>query len=285
MLLSRIILILIPVLTLHLLIFGQFLVLIPNKTQVVESPQMVTVNLIQPSTKKSQKTVSAVTPKPAVKKKLTVKKKLKKTHSLKKTQQTQNSLSAQHSKKSKLAHRAVQKVTPTQQIISPKNKPLPKNKIVQQSPQSENPLDTMLSSQNIERLSQAQSFQRAQNAHPLNDRHQSQDAAQGSSSLKNPPQPKTVFTPPSFQAAYLHNPAPVYPRLSKRRGEQGQVLLRVQVTPQGHADRVNIKQSSGSVRLDKAAQQTVRQWRFVPAQKNGQPITAWVIVPIIFKLN
>jgi len=92
-------------------------------------------------------------------------------------------------------------------------------------------------------------------------------------------------TTPSYNAAYLHNPRPPYPRISRRRGEQGQVFLQVKVTKNGRATSVMIKRSSGSSRLDKAARQTVNKWRFIPAKKNGNPVNGWVIVPIVFKLN
>jgi protein TonB len=94
-----------------------------------------------------------------------------------------------------------------------------------------------------------------------------------------------ITRPPLYRPAYLHNPYPAYPRISKRRGEQGTVLLRVKVTPNGRAALVKIKQSSGFKRLDKAARQAVTGWRFVPAKKAGQSVTDWVIIPIVFKLK
>lgn len=92
-------------------------------------------------------------------------------------------------------------------------------------------------------------------------------------------------TAPVFSAEYLNNPAPAYPRLSRRLGEQGKVLLRVRVTVEGRAAQIVEAQSSGSARLDEAARQAVRQWRFVPAQRGGQAVEAWVIVPIVFTLE
>ena len=90
---------------------------------------------------------------------------------------------------------------------------------------------------------------------------------------------------PSYQAAYLHNQPPAYPRISKRRGEEGTVLLRVKVNKNGKAALVQIKKSSGSKRLDNAAHQTVNKWRFVPAKKEGKVVNGWVIVPIVFQLR
>lgn len=102
-----------------------------------------------------------------------------------------------------------------------------------------------------------------------------------------PPAPAAAapVTPPDFVAAYLDNPAPEYPRLSRRLKESGGVLLRVLVSPQGQAGKVEVSKSSGYERLDQAAQEAVRSWRFVPARQGDQPISAWVIVPINFTLD
>jgi len=88
-----------------------------------------------------------------------------------------------------------------------------------------------------------------------------------------------------FDADYLKNPAPPYPPLSRKIGEEGKVILRVSVNPQGGADSVEIKTSSGSQRLDDAAQKTVRNWKFIPAKRGDTAVQSWVLVPIIFKLE
>jgi len=88
-----------------------------------------------------------------------------------------------------------------------------------------------------------------------------------------------------FDADYLRNPAPTYPPLARRMGEEGKVILRVSVNPQGTADSVEIRTSSGSPRLDEAAQKTVRNWKFIPAKRGDAAIQSWVLVPIIFKLE
>ena len=90
---------------------------------------------------------------------------------------------------------------------------------------------------------------------------------------------------PRFGAAYLNNPAPVYPPIAKRLGEQGRVLLRVLVSPEGMAKEVRLHTSSGSDSLDKAAIRAVRRWRFVPAKQGNNAVTAWVQVPIVFTLD
>lgn len=88
-----------------------------------------------------------------------------------------------------------------------------------------------------------------------------------------------------FDADYLKNPAPAYPPLSRRMGEEGKVILRVSVDAQGSAENVEIKTSSGSQRLDESALKTVRHWKFIPAKRGETTVQSWVLVPIIFKLE
>lgn len=97
--------------------------------------------------------------------------------------------------------------------------------------------------------------------------------------------PVPALIPPRFDAAYLRNPAPIYPALSRRLGEQGKVFLRVFVGADGSPQQVEIRTSSGSARLDRAAKEAVGQWRFVPARQGAQAVGGWVIVPISFVLE
>lgn len=89
----------------------------------------------------------------------------------------------------------------------------------------------------------------------------------------------------SFNAAYLNNPEPVYPLASRRQGESGKVVLLVQVSPQGTVERLEVRQSCGYARLDQAALDAVRRWRFVPARLGERAIAASVLVPLTFSLN
>jgi TonB family protein len=88
-----------------------------------------------------------------------------------------------------------------------------------------------------------------------------------------------------FDASYLNNPSPSYPAFSRKLEEQGKVLLNVYVNKDGVVDQANIGQSSGFSRLDKAALDTVKNWRFVPAKRNGNIEGSWVQVPINFVLE
>ncbi|MGH8766515.1 MAG: energy transducer TonB [Burkholderiales bacterium] len=94
-----------------------------------------------------------------------------------------------------------------------------------------------------------------------------------------------VLTEPIYNADYLSNPAPIYPSVSRRMGEQGKVILRVLVGIKGTADDVQVRTSSGFGRLDEAARNTVLRWKFVPARRGPDPVSAWVLIPVSFRLE
>ena len=90
---------------------------------------------------------------------------------------------------------------------------------------------------------------------------------------------------PSTQADYLNNPKPPYPPLSKRLREEGKVVVRVLIEPDGTASKAEIRTSSGFDRLDQTALQTALRWRYVPGKRNGTPEAMWFNVPINFVLE
>jgi periplasmic protein TonB len=92
-------------------------------------------------------------------------------------------------------------------------------------------------------------------------------------------------SPPKFDIGNLNNPAPHYPSLAKRLGEQGRVILRVLVNAAGQPQRVEMHTSSGSARLDIAAIEAVKHWQFIPAREGNINVDGVAIVPINFQLS
>lgn len=102
--------------------------------------------------------------------------------------------------------------------------------------------------------------------------------------------PPTAPTPakvelPSSNASYLHNPAPVYPALSKRLGEQGKVLVRVLIGADGSPQHAELKRSSGFERLDRSALEYIMKCRYVPGKVAGVPQAMWHEAPVSFVLE
>jgi len=71
-----------------------------------------------------------------------------------------------------------------------------------------------------------------------------------------------VISDPSF----IYNPAPVYPRRARKRGEEGMVILNVTILSDGTVGAVSVYSSSNSQLIDKSALKAVSKWRFEPAQ-------------------
>jgi protein TonB len=102
--------------------------------------------------------------------------------------------------------------------------------------------------------------------------------------VAEPATPGEVATAtPGVDPTPLSSPAPRYPVEALRNGESGTVLLHVEVGANGVPTDVQVAKSSRSRSLDRAASDAVRQWRFHPAQRNGQPVAGSVQVPVAFK--
>lgn len=78
---------------------------------------------------------------------------------------------------------------------------------------------------------------------------------------------------------------PKYPVESRRRKEQGTVFLSVLVGVDGSVQDVSVSRSSGFTRLDKAALDAVRRWRWSPLVRGGAAVMVRGIVDIPFVLQ
>lgn len=79
--------------------------------------------------------------------------------------------------------------------------------------------------------------------------------------------------------------APAYPAASRRRGETGSVVLRVELDEQGTVAEARVETASGHERLDHAALVAVKAWRCTPPRRNGEPVRAIARQPFHFVLQ
>jgi len=99
------------------------------------------------------------------------------------------------------------------------------------------------------------------------------------------PQEKDLDEGVERGAQILHLPRPKYPPLSRRLGEEGVVLLEVEVLPNGSAGAIRILANPGYPRLTAAAIAAVRLARFHPGLRRGVPVRTVVKVPFEFVLR
>jgi protein TonB len=109
------------------------------------------------------------------------------------------------------------------------------------------------------------------------------EIASSVNSVAGPANAQTVDA--DYKAAYLRNPKPPYPPLAVKMRLEGKVVLLAEVLPGGKAGRVSLETSSGHDILDQSALQTVKQWQFTPARKDGVVLAQVVRIPINFNLK
>jgi protein TonB len=82
---------------------------------------------------------------------------------------------------------------------------------------------------------------------------------------------------------YQPDADPYYPSFSKRAGEQGEVVVRLIIDETGVVEEAVLLRSSGFARLDRAAEQIGRRYRFKPYTVNGNP--ARISTNLLIKFN
>jgi TonB family protein len=92
---------------------------------------------------------------------------------------------------------------------------------------------------------------------------------------------KGVNTP----AVITDLPMPRYPVYSRRHGEQGSVIISVEVLGNGTHGRIGIISSSGYSLLDRAAIRALGNTKFIPAKKDGRAVTSQNQITFTFKLK
>ncbi|WP_022682993.1 energy transducer TonB [Sphingobium bisphenolivorans] len=88
-----------------------------------------------------------------------------------------------------------------------------------------------------------------------------------------------------LSAQMIAGKPPRYPTESRRKREQGTVVLSLILGTDGAVESLAIAQSSGFNRLDDAARDAIRTWRWKPVVRDGQPVRVKGIVEIPFVLR
>jgi len=76
---------------------------------------------------------------------------------------------------------------------------------------------------------------------------------------------------------------PEYSEEARKAKYQGTVLLAIEVSPDGRATNIRVVRSLG-LGLDEKAMEAVKQWKFKPGYRNGQPVTVAATIEVNFRL-
>lgn len=99
------------------------------------------------------------------------------------------------------------------------------------------------------------------------------------------PAPPSIVQGGDLGAQMIAGKPPRYPTESRRKREQGTVVLSLTVGLDGAVETIAIAQSSGFHRLDDAARAAVKGWRWKPFLRSGQPMKVRGEVEIPFVLR
>ena len=101
-----------------------------------------------------------------------------------------------------------------------------------------------------------------------------------------PPVVKDVIIPPKQDKRFpISASEEFYPSMSKRLGEEGAVTLLLTLNEQGRVTEASIKEGSGFDRLDNAAVNEAKKWRFQPGTVNGKAAAMQYPFRVVFKMQ
>ena len=99
------------------------------------------------------------------------------------------------------------------------------------------------------------------------------------------PAPATATLSSDLSVSCPQRAMPNYPAASRRLGEHGLVVLRVELDETGRITAAQVESSSGYKRLDDAGLSTVKSWRCNSATRDGKAVRAVALQPFDFILE
>lgn len=91
-----------------------------------------------------------------------------------------------------------------------------------------------------------------------------------------------IVSKPTFSAPPI---PPRYPRLARKRGQEGVVWLDIWLDRDGKQTRLEVVDSSGIDSLDLAAIDAVNGWQFMPRKSGAFTVASRVRIPVEFSLH
>ena len=95
---------------------------------------------------------------------------------------------------------------------------------------------------------------------------------------------QTLKSSATYKIGSIKNPHPKYPLIARKKGWQGRLLLNVRISENGDVININVIQTSGFEILDQTSIETIKGWKFTPAQIGKKKVEDFLNIPISFKL-
>ncbi len=82
----------------------------------------------------------------------------------------------------------------------------------------------------------------------------------------------------------IHQVEPIYPQRARHAQIEGVVMMKVRTDVKGNVESVEVIRSDSTI-LNQAAIDAVKQWKYQPVYRDGDPISIVTIVGVIFRLD
>lgn len=102
--------------------------------------------------------------------------------------------------------------------------------------------------------------------------------------VQDPPRP-SIFIGPKINPKYLNAFQPPYPPGKQRLGEEGVVVVRVLVGPDGRVKQVARISADDDAFYEVTVQQALKKWRFTPATRDGVAVEGWREITVRFEIT
>lgn len=175
------------------------------------------------------------------------------------------------------------KVIPQEKKVETKAIPAPK-RVTTPKESTPRPVNNSPLAKNTSTVTDRLAGSTPPSSHPLIISNKGGGGRDGEKSDNAPiPPRKIVYSPPQL----LSKVEPAYPEGAREKGQEGTVVVRMEILESGQVGEVGIKKSSGNNDLDEAALKAVRKWRFMPAKDKdtGEPIKCFTSFPVVFRLT
>lgn len=107
----------------------------------------------------------------------------------------------------------------------------------------------------------------------------------GGTVVTPPPPHVPVFKGSQVDPRYTGALQPPYPPGKIRSGEEGVVVVRVLVGPDGRVKEIQKVEAADEAFFRATAEQAMKRWRFTPATSDGTPVESWRTMTVRFKLD
>lgn len=107
----------------------------------------------------------------------------------------------------------------------------------------------------------------------------------GGGTAIDPPIAPPVLIEPVADPRYRDDLQPPYPAEERREGNEGLVVVRVLVAPNGRVIAVERVSAASDAFFDATRRQALSKWRFKPGTRDGVPIERWRLMRVTFRLT